>query len=115
MLLISAGGRIFEEKDVPEPEELRRAIDVVYETAGWRPLVLVGTADRPPIVLVQPTDVDPQLPEYRAFADASTLTDKYTPAEAQQIFDLGRQLVRYAEAELVALLDAAQVASGAPR
>ena len=108
VLLISAGGRIFEEKDVPLPEELRRAIDIVYETAGWRPIEELGGADRPPVILLQPADLDEQLPEYRAFADASTLTDRYTPQEAQQLFDLGRLLVRTVSGDLIALLDGAQ-------
>ncbi len=107
--MISAGGRIFgDQEEVPGPEELRRAIDIVYETTGWRPVQEVGGANRPPIVLLQPGDVDSELPEFRAFAEASTLTDEFTAEEAQLLFDLGRRLVREAAPQLVELLDAAQ-------
>ena len=112
VLVISAGGRIFKEREVPVPEELRRAIDIVYETAGWRPVEEIDGADRPPIVLLQPTDLDEELPEYRAFANATTLTDKYTPEQAQRLFDLGGRLVR--NADLVTILDKAQATRTVP-
>jgi hypothetical protein len=109
VLLISAGGRVFDvEEDVPPPEELRRAIDIVYETAGWRPVEEIGGTAWPSMVLLQPDDLDEKLPEYRAFADASTLTDTFTAEQADLLFRLGRRLVRNSSAELNALLEDAR-------
>lgn len=112
VLLVSAGGRLFDEdEEVPAPEELRRAIDIVYETAGWRPVELVDARARPPIVLVQPADLDPASANYRAFAESSTLTDRFSAEQAARLFELGRELVRNASGELRDLLDAAAARS----
>lgn len=107
-LLVSAGGRVFaQEEEVPAPEEVRRAIDIIYETAGWRPVDLVGEPKRPPIVLLRPDDVAHDTPEYRTFAATTTLTDRFSDEDARRLFDLGRALVRNAAGEIEALLDAA--------
>lgn len=105
LLLISAGGRVFEtDEDVPGPNQLRRAVDVIYETAGWRPIESVGPLDRPAMLLLQPRDADPSSPEYTAFAEANTLTDSFSEEQAQRLYDLGRGLVRDASDDLKTLL-----------
>ena len=105
LLIVSAGGRVFEADDrVPAPEEPRRAIDIIYETAGWRPVELIDAAPRPPIVLLQPADLADEAPEYEAFSAATTLDDRFSAERATQIFELGRQLVRARADEIRALL-----------
>jgi hypothetical protein len=111
VLLVSAGGRVFQDdEDVPGPNQVRRAVDIIYETAGWHPIESADLTERPPMLLLQPADADPTSPEFETFAKATTLTDTFSDADSRRLFDLGRLLVRQAAPTLEATLRSA----GAP-
>ena len=105
VLIVSAGGRIFEDdEDIPTPNQLRRAIDIIYETAGWHPIEAQDERASPPMLLLQPGDADRASSAFATFAKTTTLTDEFTRGEAQDLFELGRQLVRKSKPELIDLL-----------
>ncbi len=97
VLLVSAGGCVFQDdEDVPGPNQLRRAVDIIYETAGWHPIESAERRLRPPMIILQPADADPASSEFATFAATTTLTDTFSEAESRRLFDLGRLLVRQA-------------------
>ncbi|MFK7896999.1 MAG: patatin-like phospholipase family protein [Myxococcota bacterium] len=109
VMLVSAGGRVFQDdEDVPGPNQVRRAVDIIYETAGWHPIESASPTERPPMLLLQPADADSSSPEFEAFAAATTLTDTFSDETSQHLFDLGRLLVRQAAPELLETLQAVE-------
>jgi NTE family protein len=110
LVIVSDGGASFNEKAadlIQVFDELPRALDVVYKSAGWRS---DPTKKLPPGVFLRATDVkeaNDLLPLWKTFDETGTLSAVLGKENAQKLFNLGEKLVEKNWDRLRVLLDGA--------
>jgi NTE family protein len=107
LLIISDGGAGLRDDETSKTGELSRSLDIVYAGSGWHPTSERIAEDLPKMVLLRPSNLAQESNAtslLKTFDDTSTLADRFTSQQANELFELGEELAKKAIRENGVLL-----------